>query len=91
VALVFQLEAWCGQLQPSDSPADAVETILDTQFVPVEEAIHRVERGLRFASGPAIEYLRGNSPPGAVWIHKGDSFKQDDHLVECTLSGQVRG
>jgi ADP-ribose pyrophosphatase YjhB (NUDIX family) len=91
VALVFQIEAWCGQLQPSDSPTDAVETILDTQFVPVEETIHRLERGLRFASEPAIEYLRGNSPPGAVWIYQGDSFKEEDHLVECTLSGQVRG
>jgi len=91
VALVFQIETWCGQLQPSNSPAGAVETILDAQFVPVEQAIQRLEQGLRFSSRPVIEYLCGNSSPGAVWIYRGDPFKEDDHLVECTLFGGEPG
>lgn len=91
VALVFQIETWCGQLQPSNSPAGAVETILDAQFVPVEQAIQHLEQGLRFSSKPVIEYLCGNSSPGAVWIYRGDPFKEDDHPVECTLFGEEPG
>lgn len=81
VVLVFQIEAWCGELQPSDSLVDAEERILDAQFVPVEEAIQRLEQGFRFANEPAIEHLRGSAPPGAVWIYQGDPSK-GDRLVE---------
>jgi len=84
-ALVFQIEAWRGQLQPSASPSGGVETILDARFVPVEEAIQRLEGGLRFASQPAIEHLRGHAPPGAVWVYQGDPF-EGDRLVEHTLA-----
>ena len=83
LALVFQIGAWRGQLQPSKSPAGAAETILDARFVPVEEAIQCLEGGLRFASEPAIEYLCGHAPPGAVWIYQGDPF-EGDRLVEYT-------
>ena len=85
VVLVFQIEAWRGQLQPSDSLADAEETILDAQFVPVEEAIQRLEQGFRFANEPAIEYLCGHLPEGAVWVYEGHPREKYDHLVERTL------
>ena len=91
VVLVFQVDAWRGQLQPSSPPAGAVERILDVRFVPVEQAIRRLERGLRFASQPAIEYLRGNASPGAVWVYRGDPFKGDNDLVERTLCGGAPG
>jgi 8-oxo-dGTP diphosphatase len=91
VALVFQVEAWRGQLQPSSPPAGAVERILDARFVPVEQTIGRLEQGLRFASQPAIEYLCGRAPPGAVWVYRGDPFQGDDRLVERTLLGGETG
>ncbi len=84
VVLVFQIETWCGQVQPSDLDG-AEETILDAQFVPVEEAVERLEQGYRFANGPAIEYLCGHSPPGAVWVYHGDPIR-GDRLVECASS-----
>jgi hypothetical protein len=71
--------------------ADAVETIIDVQFVPIEEAIQRLELGLRFACRPAIEYLRGNSSLGTVWVYQGEPFKEKDHLVECTHHQECRG
>ena len=82
VVLVFQIAAWRGELQPSDSLVDAEERILDAQFVPVEEAAQRLEQGFQFANEPAIKHLRGNSPLGAVWIYQGDPSK-GDRLVEC--------
>ena len=82
VALVFQIEAWRGELEPSDSLVDPEERILDAQFVPVEEAIQRLEQGFRFANEPAIEHLRGNSPPGTVWIYQRDPLK-GDRLLDC--------
>lgn len=84
VVLVFQVEAWRGELQPSDSLTDAEETILDAQFVPVEEAVQCLEQGFRFANEPAIEYLRGNSPLGSMWTYQGDP-PTGDHLIERTL------
>ena len=81
VVLVFQIEAWRGELQPSDSLVDPEEKILDAQFVPVKEAIQRLEQGFRFANEPAIEHLRGNSPLGAVWIYQGDPAA-GDRLVD---------
>jgi ADP-ribose pyrophosphatase YjhB (NUDIX family) len=86
VALVFQVAAWCGQVQPSKPVTDAVETILDAQFIPVEEAVQHLEQGLRFASQPVIEYLCGRAPQGAVWVYRGDPFVDQDCLVECTLA-----
>lgn len=85
VVLVFQIMDWCGQLQPSGLSPDARETILDAEFVPVDEAIRRLEQGFRFANEPAIEYLRGNSPQGAAWIFQGDDLKKYDLLIERTL------
>ena len=82
VVLVFQIEAWRGELQPSESLVDAEEKILDAQFVPVEEAIQRLKQGFRFANEPAIEHLRGNRPLGAVWVYQGDPA-EGDRLVEC--------
>jgi 8-oxo-dGTP diphosphatase len=84
VVLVFQIEAWYGELKPCSPPANAVETIIDVQFVPIEGAIQRLEQGLRFACRPAIEYLRGKSSLGTVWIYQGEPFKENDHLIECT-------
>ena len=81
VALVFQIEAWRGELEPSASLVDPEERILDAQFVPVEEAIQRLEQGFRFANEPAIEHLRGISPPGAAWIYHRDPAAVD-RLVE---------
>jgi 8-oxo-dGTP diphosphatase len=85
VALVFRIETWCGQVQPSGLDS-ADETILDAQFVPVGEAAQRLEQGYRFANEPAAEYLCGHSPPGAVWVYHGDPIK-GDRLVECAPSG----
>ena len=90
VVLVFQVGTWCGELKPCSPPANAVETIIDAQFVPIEEAIQRLEQGLRFACRPAIEYLRGNSPLGAVWVYQGEPIKENDHLVECTPLERVQ-
>ena len=84
VVLVFQVETWRGKLEPGSPPAGAVETILDVEFVPLGEAIQRLEGGLRFACRPAIEYLRGNAPPGTVWVYRGEPFKENEQLVECT-------
>jgi len=81
VALVFQIEAWSGELHPSDSLIDPEEKILDAQFVPVDEAIQRLEQGFQFANEPAIQHLRGNSPPGTVWIYRRDPAT-GDRLVE---------
>jgi 8-oxo-dGTP diphosphatase len=86
VVLVFQIEAWSGELQPSSSLVDSEEKILDAQFVPVAEAIQRLEQGYRFANEPAIEYLRGNSPPGTVWNYHRDSAA-GDRLVEYIPPG----
>ena len=86
VALVFQIETWCGQAQPSDLDG-ADETILDAQFVPVGEAVQCLEQGYRFANQPAIEYLCGHSPPGAVWVYHGDPIR-GDRLVECAPGGR---
>jgi ADP-ribose pyrophosphatase YjhB (NUDIX family) len=83
VVLVFEIEAWCRELQPSESLVDPEEKILDAQFVPVEEAIQRLEEGFRFANEPAIEHLRASSPQGAVWVYYGDP-SEGDRLVECT-------
>lgn len=80
VALVFQIEAWCGQVQPPDLRG-ANEAILDAQFVPVGEAIQRLEQGYRFANQPAIAHLCGHSPAGAVWVYHGDPIR-GDLLVE---------
>ena len=91
VVLVFQVGTWCGELKPCSPPANAVETIIDAQFVPIEEAIQRLKQGLRFACVPAIEYLRGNSPLGTVWVYQGEPFKENDHLVECTPPETVQG
>ena len=85
VVLVFQIETWCGELQPSDSLTDTEETILDAQFVPVGEAIQRLEQGFQFANEPAIEHLCGHSSLGSVWIYQGDPSK-GDRLVERTLA-----
>ena len=89
VALIFQVEAWRGQVQSAAPPAGAAETILAARFLPVEEAIQRLEGGLRFASEPAIQSLRGIAPPGTVWACRGDPFTNagQDHLIECTLCG----
>jgi 8-oxo-dGTP diphosphatase len=85
VVLVFQIEAWRGELQPSDSVVNAEERILAAQFVSVAEAIQRLGQGFRFANEPAIEHLRGNSPLGAVWIYQGDP-SEGDRLIECIPS-----
>lgn len=85
VALVFQIETWCGQVQPSGL-IGADETILDAQFVPIGEATQRLEQGYRFANEPAITYLCGHSPPGSVWVYHGDSIR-GDRLVECAPGG----
>ena len=90
VVLVFQIETWCGKLEPCSPPTGAVETIIDAQFVPIGEAIQRLEEGLRFACRPAIEYLRGNAPLGSVWVYQGEPFKENEQLVECnSLVGRV--
>jgi len=91
VALVFQVEAWCGQVHPSNPVTDAAETILDAQFVHVEGAIQYLEQGLRFASQPAIEHLCERAPQGTVWVYRGDPFADQDRLVECTpaLGGET--
>jgi hypothetical protein len=89
VVLVFQVDAWCGELQVSQPPAGAEERILDAQFVPVEEAIQRLEQGFRFANEPAIGFLSGDSPPGAAWVYQGDPAK-GDHLIErICFEGQM--
>jgi len=91
VVLVLQVEAWHGKVKPSDSLIDPEERILDAQFVPMEEAIQRLEQGFRFANDPAIEHLRGNSHLGAVWIYRGDP-SDGERLVECipSMEGQKR-
>ena len=89
VVLVFQIDAWCGELQVSRPPTGAEETILDAQFVSVEEAIQRLEQGFRFANEPAIGFLSGDSPPGATWVYQGDPAKGDCLIERTRFEGQA--
>jgi 8-oxo-dGTP diphosphatase len=52
VVLVFQVDAWRGQLQPSNPPAGAAERILDARFVPVEQAIGRLNEACDSRASP---------------------------------------
>jgi 8-oxo-dGTP diphosphatase len=84
VGLVFEVLDWKGELIVHD-PDDL---ILAVSFVPLEEALSRLESlPWQTMRQPIVAYLRGVAAPGAVWLYRGGSGRESETLIAC-LDGE---
>jgi 8-oxo-dGTP diphosphatase len=68
-AFIFDSRSWSGTLQP----ADPDECILDARFLPVPDAIVKLETmPIRCMQEPIVSYLRGETGSGALWCYRED-------------------
>jgi hypothetical protein len=51
--------------------ADPDELILDMAFLPIPEAIRRLQAlPLTVMREPAVAYVNGDAPPGTLWVYR---------------------
>jgi hypothetical protein len=75
---------WSGTLEP----ADPDDYILDARFLPVPDAIVKLETmPIRCMQEPIVSYLRGETGAGALWCYRRDG-DGNDSLVEV-LCGAI--
>ena len=72
IAFVFDVAKWEGEL----CIADPDHLVLCARFLPSLEAIATLEAHLpwRTMREPVVAHLRGEAPPGAVWIYRQEEF-----------------
>lgn len=72
LAFVFDVAAWTGDLRV----ADPDNIVLRARFLPRLEAIATLEAHLpwRTMREPVVAHLRGEAPPGAVWLYRQEEF-----------------
>jgi 8-oxo-dGTP diphosphatase len=86
MAFIFDVRDWTGDLKPDDPDG----YILDARFVPVQDAIGRLEAlSWRFMREPIVAYLRGESNRGALWCYR-EREDGELSLIEC-VPGAKRG
>jgi 8-oxo-dGTP diphosphatase len=82
-AFVFELAGGEGDV----ACADPDGYVLTVEYVPLDDAVARLERHpYRPMAGPIAAYLRGTTPPGVTWRYRRDP-EGDLHLVACDPPG----
>ncbi len=76
---VFEITAWRGKIQT----ADPDDFILQAQFMPIDEAIRKLEETLSFRvmREPIVTFLRGDAKPGTMWFYRRHTDGQDTLVV----------
>ncbi len=79
-AFVFEIAGWHGDLGHNDPDHE----ILDVAFVPLAEAIGRLQSPLlwRGLGESVAAYLSGAAGPGTVWLYREHDDAQDQRLVQ---------
>ena len=72
LAFVFDVAKWTGDLRI----ADPDNIVLSAHFLPSHKAIEKLETHLpwRTMREPIVAHLRGEAPPGAVWLYRQEEF-----------------
>jgi ADP-ribose pyrophosphatase YjhB (NUDIX family) len=82
-AFVFELAGGEGDV----ACADPDGYVLTVEYVPLDDAVARLERHpYRPMAEPIAAYLRGTTPPGVTWRYRRDP-EGDLHLVACDPPG----
>ena len=69
IAFIFDVHEWTGELAPDDPDG----YILDARFLPIADAIDRLEAiPWRPMREPIVAWLRGESDRGALWCYRDD-------------------
>jgi 8-oxo-dGTP diphosphatase len=88
VAFVFEVTAWEGDLQP----ADPDEFILDARFLPLADAVARLETlPWRRMWEPIVAYLRGDVERGATWCYRRRPVREDELIARLAHLPARRG
>lgn len=84
---VFEIADWDGDIRVNDPDG----YILQARFVPVADAIHKLETTLpwRAMSEPPVAYFRGEANAGTMWFYRARENGQDE-LVTRIAAGAVR-
>ncbi len=76
VVIVFEIGAWSGQVHMDDPDG----LVLEARFVPVSEAVNKLERlPWRMMYEPIVAFLCGEVDAGAAWFYR---KRLDDGQVE---------
>lgn len=79
VAFIFDVRDWTGEIRPDDPDG----YILDARFLPIPDAVERLEAlPWRFMREPIIACLRDGIGPGSLWCYREDG-DGDQTLIEC--------
>lgn len=79
IAFIVEIEAWSGILAPDD-PDDLT---YDVAFVPIPEAINRLDRAIWTPMREPLQaYLRQEKASGKVWQYHQHSFREFE-LLTC--------
>lgn len=79
IAFIVEIKSWSGRLQPNDPD----KLIHDVAFVPIDEAIERLNRVIWTPMREPLQaYLRKEITSGAVWQYRQNSFREFE-LVSC--------
>jgi 8-oxo-dGTP diphosphatase len=82
VAFAFDIAAWSGTPQVRDPDGE----ILQVAWTPTAEALERLQEiGWRGMREPMLAYLRGDSPPGVVWMYR-ESADDQIRLTDITAA-----
>ena len=76
---VFEIADWDGDIRVSDPDG----FILQACFVPVADAIHKLETTLpwRTMSEPPIAYFRGEASAGTMWFYRSKGNGKDELIT----------
>ena len=83
LTFVFEVEEWIGSLKP----ADPDHLILDAEFVPLSEALERLQSiPWRAMREPIIAYLREEVEAGSMWLYRTTSPGEDELVARLPAS-----
>ena len=79
---IFEVATWRGQIAPNDPDG----YIRDVAFVPVEEAIRRLQ-GLpwRMMREPIVAYLSGELSVPTLWVYQEQPDGDDEHMITIAI------
>lgn len=68
-AVIFEVAAWRGELPQRITDPDGF--VSEARFFPAAEAVALLDRiPLRPMREPIVAYLRGETPPGTLWLYR---------------------
>ncbi len=77
VVFAFEVAAWRGELKS----ADADGLVLGAHFRPISGMAEEFTHLGPVRSRPLLSYLRGETPPGALWIYRRDARGDEQMTV----------